>query len=305
MKAKILNILKSGRIVSGEDLSRELGISRVSIWKHIQGLKELGYDIEAGARGYQSRGTMDALYPWEFPGREDRIHFSPETSSTMDVARDMASRGCPEFTVAVAGIQKNGRGRMKREWHSLEGGLYFTLVLRPDLPMGFSHRINFLASTIMTEVLHHEFRIDARVKWPNDILVNEKKISGMLSEIVAETDMVHYINIGMGVNVNNDPTRYEPAATSMINILGKPTPRKQVLIAFLNRFESAMNNREWKNAVDRWRQHTVTLNRPVKITTTRETSEGMARDVDQDGALILELKDGSLKRIVYGDCFHA
>lgn len=304
MKGQIYQLLKNGKMVSGEMLSRELGISRVSVWKHIRGLKDLGYDIIAGPKGYQLKGSLDALYPWELPGWESKIHYYPEVDSTMDIARDMAIKGCPDFTVMVAGVQKKGRGRLRRKWYSEEGGLFFTMVLRPGIPMALSPRINFLASMTLVKTLKHLFKIDANVKWPNDILVNEKKISGMLSEIDAETDLIHYINIGMGVNVNNDPALNEPTAVSLMNILGKPVMRKKILWEFLNRFEAGMKKQEWEKVINDWKKHTITLNRHVKIATAHEKTEGIARDVDDSGALILELTDGSMKKIIYGDCFH-
>ena len=131
MKEKILKMLRSsGKIVSGATLSNRLGISRVSVWKHIQGLKENGYEIVASSQGYHLAGSPDALFPWEFPERISKIHYYPQVDSTMDIAREMARGGCPGFTVVIAGSQKKGRGRLSRNWHSGTGGLYFTIVLR-------------------------------------------------------------------------------------------------------------------------------------------------------------------------------
>ncbi len=297
-------MLRQGHTVSGEILSRELGVSRVSIWKHIKDLKERGYDIVASPKGYDLGSSPDALFPWEFPDREEKIHYFPNVDSTMDIAREMAVKGCPGFTVIIAGQQEKGRGRLKRIWHSQQGGLYFTVVLRPDIPLILSHRVSFLASVTLAETLRGLFKIDAKVKWPNDILVNEKKISGMLSEMEAETDRVKYINLGLGINVNNDPKVFEPSSTSIAEINGRPVMRKEILEEFLNQFEAGMNTDHLNNAVNNWKKYTVTLNRHVKIVTNNKTSEGMARDIDENGALILELSDGSMQKIIYGDCFH-
>jgi len=148
------------------------------------------------------------------------------------------------------------------------------------------------------------FNINAMVKWPNDVLVDGKKISGILSEMEAEMDMVSFINIGLGINVNNDPTPHEPMATSLKKILGKEVPRMKVLKAFLDHFEDAVNDAEFDNVVSEWKRYTETLNRHVRIVTAHEVSEGLAVDVDDNGALILKLADGSVKKIIYGDCFH-
>ena len=305
MKGKILNILRSEKeVVSGENLSEQLGISRVSVWKHIKKLQEAGYHIEASPKGYLFVGAPDIPYPWEFGDRESKIHYFDAVDSTMDIARDLARNQCPNFTVVIAGQQKKGRGRLKRTWLSSEGGLYFTIVVRPELPSALSSRVIFAASMILTQTLRSLFKVDATVKWPNDILVDGKKLAGILSEMDAEPDRVNFINIGIGINVNNDPMPYEPMATSLKNILGKEVGRKELLKVFLDRFEPALNDTDLVNVVSQWKKYTETLNRQVKIVTTREVAQGLAVDVDDDGALILKLADGSLKRIIYGDCFH-
>ena len=305
MKGQILDILRASKnVVSGELLSKKLGISRVSIWKHLQKLRELGYDIAATPKGYRLESDPDLLFPWEFPGREQKIHYFEEVTSTMDIARDLARKGCPDFTTVIAGRQKKGRGRLKRSWLSAEGGLYFTMVLRPEIPPGLTPRISFSASLIMARTLREMFGINAGVKWPNDILVDGRKISGMLSEMEAEADRVSFVNVGVGVNVNNDPTSEVQAASSLKRILGREISRKLILVRFLDEFENKVKDASFGNVISEWKRYTVTLNKQVRIVTTRDVTEGIARDVDEDGALVLELEDGSIKRVLYGDCFH-
>ena len=305
MKGQILNILKTEKeVVSGEMLSVRLGISRVSVWKHIKKLQEVGYNIEATPKGYVFISAPDALYPWEFGEKKHNIHYFDEVDSTMDIARELARKQCPHFSVVIAGHQKKGRGRLKRNWLSSEGGLYFTIVVRPKISPVLSLRVNFAASMILAQTLRNMFNINAMVKWPNDVLVDGKKISGILSEMEAEIDRVSFISIGIGINVNNDPTPYEPMATSLKKILGKEIPRIEVLKVFLHHFEDALNDEDFDHVVSEWKRYTETLNRHVRIVTTHEVSEGLAVDVDDNGALILKLEDGSVKKIIYGDCFH-
>ena len=305
MKGRILNILRAEKnVVSGENLSARLGISRVSVWKHIKKLQEVGYHIEATPKGYLFISAPDALYPWEFWEKEHNIHYFEEVDSTMDVARELARKQCPHFTVVIAGRQKKGRGRLKRIWLSSEGGLYFTIVVRPNIPPVLSSRVNFAASMTLAKTLRNMFNINAMVKWPNDVLVDGKKISGILSEMEAEIDRVSFISIGIGINVNNDPTPYEPMATSLKKILGKEIPRIEVLKAFLNDFEHTLNDTDLDNVVSDWKKYAGTLDRHVRIVTAHEVYEGLAVDVDDNGALILKLADGSMKKIIYGDCFH-
>lgn len=304
MKGKILEELRSrDAVVSGERLSSYLGISRVSVWKHIHKLQELGYHILTAPAGYRLIRSPDILYPWEFPGREEKIHYYPEISSTMDTAKNLARKNCPHFTVVIAGRQTRGRGRLNRQWLSDDGGLYFTLVLRPDIPVPLSGRVNFLASLTLAQVLREMFQIDAAVKWPNDILVNGRKISGMLSELEAEADRIFFINIGLGINVNNDPSGIGPEATSLKKLKGREVSRKKMLTRFLDVFEDRINKAEFDDVISEWKKFTVTLDRHVRIVTHREVSEGLAADVDENGALVLELADGTRKKIVYGDCF--
>lgn len=305
MKSKILNILRSANdIVSGEKLSSKLGISRVSIWKHIHQLQEAGYNIISTSRGYRLVSSPDVLFPWEFPDRESKIHYFPEVTSTMDIARDLARKDCPHFTVVIAGRQKKGRGRLNRVWLSSEGGLYFTIVVRPSIPPAFSSRVIFTASLSLVRTLRKMFGIEAMVKWPNDILINGKKVSGLLSEMEAEADMISFINVGLGINVNNDPTPEEPMACSLKKIMGREMARKKLLAEFLDEFESRINDKIFDNVIAEWKQYTATLNQRVKIVTTRDEAEGMAIDVDENGALVLKLDDGSIKKIIHGDCFH-
>ena len=305
MKAQILKLLRlQNTIVSGEELSTALGISRVSVWKHIHKLQELGYQIMSTPNGYRLIDSPDIPFPWEFADRDYNLLYYPEVSSTMDTAKELARKDCPNFTVVVAGRQTRGRGRLKRQWLSDDGGLYFTLVVRPDIPVLLSSRVNFLASLTLARVLRELFQIDAAVKWPNDILVDGHKISGMLSELEAETDRVLFISIGMGINVNNDPSGVEPGASSLKKITGREISKKMLLARFLAEFEERIKRADFENVISEWKRYTVTLNRRVKIVTHKEVSEGLAVDVEQDGALILELADGTRKKIVYGDCFH-
>jgi BirA family biotin operon repressor/biotin-[acetyl-CoA-carboxylase] ligase len=307
MKSKILELFRSmPDVVSGETLSTALGISRVSVWKHIQKLQECGYEIEASPRGYQLLMSPDTPFPWEFPEREGLIHYFPEISSTMDIARDMARKGASHFSVVIAGRQTCGRGRLRRIWLSNEGGLYFTLILRPDMPLQWCSRVNFAASLALCRVIRKLTGLNAAVKWPNDMLIDGRKLSGMLSEMEAVAEMVSFITIGIGINVNNDPTAVEPAACSLVQLLGKPVSRKEILSRFLDELQTYLDGSDvnLECAVSEWKQLTCTLGRNVSVITPQETSTGLALDIDPSGALILKLANGSLKKVLYGDCMN-
>ena len=305
MKSRILEHLRTKEgAASGQALSAQLGVSRVSIWKHIQQLQALGYEIRSSAKGYHLKKSPDVPYPWEFAGRESKVIYYAKLASTMDAAKELARKGCPDFTTVIAGRQTSGRGRLDRQWSSEKGGLYFTMVLRPDLPPVLSFRVGFLASLTLARILNEMFGINVRVKWPNDLLVDECKICGILSELEAEADRVTFINIGIGLNVNNNPPPIEPAATSLKTILGGRVSQNDILSRYLDSFEAHMQATAYDDVIERWKQFTVTLNRHVRVVTTREVYTGKAVDVDDTGALILKCSDGSLKTIRYGDCFH-
>ncbi len=290
--------------ISGEWLSSTLGLSRVSVWKHIQALKNADYHIDATPKGYRLIKSPDMPFAWEFGDREEHFHYYDCIPSTMSVAREKARQGSPEMTIVVAGTQTQGRGRLKRNWQSDEGGLYFTIVLRPTVTPQTSGRIVLYAATTLSKTLKTQFNINAGVKWPNDILVNEKKLAGFLAEMEADFDQVTYLNIGIGINVNNDPTFHEPGATSIRHLLGRPVSRNRLLISFLDSFEENLTAAASNQTIKEWKQWTVTLNRPVRVVTPRSVTEGLAEDVDENGGLIIRKKDGSQKTVVYGDCFH-
>jgi len=304
MKADIIKKLKSeNKALNDEKLSEDLGIFDTTIQQHIRELQDLGYHISETDKGYHLTNEPDVLFPWEFEKRESHIHYFSEVNSTMDVARNMAKDDCPHFTVIIAESQTKGRGRLKRKWISEEGGLYFTIVLRPDVPITLVHMVNFCASLSLAKILQNHFSLNAKVKWPNDVLVDDKKISGLLSEMEADDNGIYFVNIGIGINVNNDPALEEPNATSLKKLLGKDVLRKTILSLFLDEFENSLNLSNVNKIMSQWKKYTMTLGKEVRIVTSRETTEGTAIDVDESGALILKLEDGSLKKIIYGDCF--
>ena len=304
-KQKIFNILnRADGVVSGETLSAELGVSRVSIWKHIQGLVKSGISIVSSPKGYRLTRDPDSLVPWAFEAWQDRIHYFQETGSTMDEAMLMARKGCADFTVVVAQRQTCGRGRMQRTWLSADGGLYFTVVVRPDIPMMLAGLVNLAAAVDMANLLRSLYQVDACLKWPNDILVNQHKLCGVLSQMEAEGDQVAHMNIGIGLNVNNAPETEAPMAISLKALLGRPVPRREILVAFLNGFEKRMSTFDPHVVIDEWKSNNVTLGRQVRVFTVKEMVEGTAVDVDSHGGLILRLADGTCQTVMVGDCFH-
>jgi len=305
MKGQILEALRERtHYVSGEALSHQLGTSRVSIWKHIRGLKEDGYVIEASAKGYRLVSSPDLLLPYEFPGLEQRIHHFREISSTMDAARELAKRGAREGTIVIAEAQTRGRGRLSREWLSPEGGIYFTLVLRPRISPAYAPRINLMAGIAVAATIKELYGLKAELKWPNDVLIEGKKVCGILAEMDAETDVLNFVNVGIGINVNTSIPRFEKTATSLKDALGTEISRKEFLSALVVEIERWLPLLMKADLLEEWGRLSATLNKDVRIMSLGEEVTGQAMDIDTTGALIVKDKDGSLRTVLVGDCIH-
>jgi len=304
-RQKILHALnRTDDVISGETLSAALGISRVSVWKHIKNLIQSGVPIVSSPKGYHLTRDADHLFPWEFGEWQDRIHHFQEIDSTMDEAMALARGHCPEFTVVVAQRQRQGRGRLRRAWLSGEGGLYFTVVVRPDIPIVLAGLVNLAAAIDMAELLKTHYGVDARLKWPNDILVGDKKLCGVLSQMDAEGGRVAHLNIGIGLNVNNAPQIEEPAAISLKALLGRQVARREILAAFLMSFKQRLASFDPQAVIAQWRSSNITLGRKVRIVTTKTVVEGTALDIDSQGGLILALADGRHQSVMVVDCFN-
>lgn len=223
-KEEILKILylAKGEMISGVSLSDDLNISRVAVWKHIKALKESGFDVESRPKGYALLNHDDLLLPFCFKKEfQNKIFHFQELESTMDKAKFLAKNNVSHLSVVIAENQTTGRGRLNRKWFSSKGGLWFTLILKPNTPPPLSYIYNFAASLSLSKSLKRLFDVNVSVKWPNDLLLNGKKLVGLLSEMETRGDMVEFINIGIGINVNNQPQKYEPKAISLKDVLNK------------------------------------------------------------------------------------
>jgi BirA family biotin operon repressor/biotin-[acetyl-CoA-carboxylase] ligase len=305
VKAKILAQLgQETTNISGQRLSDILGISRVAVWKHIRQLQELGYTIEASSKGYRLLGGPDAPFPWVFGDRSVKVHYYSEVGSTMDIAMDLARKGCPDFTVVVAERQNKGRGRLQREWQSATGGLYFSMILRPRIDPSAGPLINLAAAVDLADVVESLYGIRVQLKWPNDVLAGDRKLAGILSQMVADPDRIEFVNVGIGINVHNDTRGIQPSAISIADLVQQDISRAEILKSFWDRFEGRFSTANLINVVTQWKQRTVTLGRRVKVRTLQNFYEGLAIDVEQSGGLVLQTDEGKRETIVYGDCFH-
>jgi BirA family biotin operon repressor/biotin-[acetyl-CoA-carboxylase] ligase len=299
--------------VSGEAISDKLGLSRAAVWKHVEALRGQGYRIEAvPARGYRLAEVPDRLGPLELRpllnthdiGRD--IYWYEELGSTSDRAKELADDGAEHGAVVIAESQTAGRGRRGRVWASPpRRNLTFSVVLRPDLPPARAPELTLVASIAVCEALR-QAGVDAGIKWPNDVLVGGRKIAGILTELAAEPDRVHWVVLGVGVNVNARAEDFPPElrehATSLFLERG-PAPRALFAAACLTALEEWLDRHAEEGfAAIRaaWRERNVTLGRQVLVRADGRDVEGVAVDLDEQGALLV--RDGAgLQRILSGD----
>lgn len=305
VKAQLLQMLRAAgpEGLSGELAGAELNLSRVSIWRHVNKLQEMGYAIRSTPVGYILESSPDKLYAWEFPAFEDRLHHYDTIESTMQAARKLAREGCPALTTVIAEEQTKGRGRLARKWQATPGGIYMTIVLRPQLPALMACKAVFLVSLSLAELLNEKYGIKAQTKWPNDVLIGDRKLAGILSEMEVEDDMVSFVNVGVGINFANDISHVDKPAVRLMDCFATPVSRKEFLTAFLQKLELESTATDWDAIITRWKKYTMSLGRRVKVAGGTQESEGMAVDINANGALLLQHDDGRVENIFYGDCF--
>ncbi len=316
--AKIISALRaSPGGVSGAELATQLGISRAAIWARIEELRQAGFHIEAGPHfGYRLTQEPDALLavdlfsrrgPIQVIGRD--IHVFQETASTNDIAEKFARDGAREGVVVFAESQTKGRGRLGRKWVSPgRKGLWFSLLLRPELPPQEITQLTVMSATALRRAIQKVTGLPAQIKWPNDILIGGKKIAGILTELSAEVDRVRHVIIGMGVNVNftadDFPAELRATATSLRVESGQEHSRAELATAILQELEAdytRIRGRKFAAVADEWERHCATLGRNVTVHIGDRKIHGCAEALDDDGALLLRTEHGHLERIIGGD----
>jgi BirA family biotin operon repressor/biotin-[acetyl-CoA-carboxylase] ligase len=318
-KDKLLSHLKGkrGQWVSGESLTTELAVSRAAICKHVRKLREEGYDIGSSTKkGYLFRNSTDRLLPREIRENLDTkvfgkgdIHYFEEIDSTNIRAKALAAGGAPEGTLVVAEKQTLGKGRRGRKWFSPEGdGIYISLVLRPVMPASEAPRITLMTAVAVADALLYLLEIPVTIKWPNDILIDGKKLAGILTEMSTEMESIDYVVVGLGLNVNTAgeafPEDLRGQAISLSAESGTPVSRIGVARAFLKYFEKnyEMLGRGGFDAImGRWRELTNVFGQQVRVEAIGKAYSGEVVDVDSDGTLVLKDDSGQLQRVLCGD----
>jgi len=316
LKNNVLRILKSSReYISGEEISKEFHMTRAAIWKHIKSLREEGYNIESvPSKGYRLISSPDLLIQEEieeylstdFIGR-NIIHYDSIGSTNKD-AKEVASTS-REGTVIIAEEQTEGRGRMGRAWASPKAkGIWMTIVLKPKIEPMKVARLTLLGAAAVFNALG-ELNVKPQIKWPNDLLLDGKKICGILTEMGAELNMVNYVVMGIGVNVNFDeediPEEIKDRATSIKIYKSVEIDRKELTANILNEFEKLYvkfcETGEMGDSIKICRENSIFLGEEVRIIRGDEVRLGKAVDIDENGQLVVEFSDNNIESIYSGE----
>jgi len=301
--------------VSGDMISAKLGISRTAVWKYINQLEQKGYSItKLKGKGYMLTNTPDKLFPWEVYRHLDtnsivkEIIYHDTIDSTNSFAFKLAVGGKPEGTCVVAEAQKTGKGRLNRVWFSPPGeNLYLSVILKPPVHPARVYPITFLSSLAVYDTIKRVTGIIPTLKWPNDVLINGKKVCGTLLEISTEADMVRFIVVGIGFNINmkekeiDEPIKNK--ATSLHIETEKTYERASVcgiLLSNLDKYYSIFRKNGEQEICSIWEKTAQTKGKYLEINQMGEVYKGISEGIDTSGAMLLNI-DGEVKRIIAGD----
>jgi len=316
MEDKILNKLKQADdYISGESLSSNLKISRAAIWKHIKNLKSKGYIIEGiSNKGYKLISSPDLLNKSELLSLiktdvlgKNIIHFD-DIDSTNVKAKELAQNNIENGSIIIAEKQTLGSGRFNRKWVSPIGGLWFSLVLRPTIPPTEAPKITQIAAASIYKTLS-DLNITSTIKWPNDILLNDKKLCGILAEMKCDMDSVHYLVLGIGMNINIDESDFDdsikPIATSLKIEFNKNFERSKLLAKFLYNFEilynKFLNNLDLSETISICKSHSNIFGKQAKLITYNSEEIVTCISLSDAGDLIVKDSLGNEKAVLTGE----
>jgi BirA family biotin operon repressor/biotin-[acetyl-CoA-carboxylase] ligase len=305
-----------GTALSGQQLADEFGISRTAVWKHIKELEEQGYRIvSVKKKGYILSSLPDtlestaiqALLKTERLGQT--IHYMESCPSTQIVAHQLAQEHAPDGTVVLTEEQTAGRGRMARKWHSAAGkGIWMSVILRPDVVPQKAPQFTLVAAVAAVRAIEQVTGLKPEIKWPNDVLIKGKKCTGILTELQSDADGIQALIIGIGLNVNQVPLDFDPEvqdiATSLKMESGEEVDRRKLvsaLLQFLEQYTDLYIEHGFGLLKLMWESYSSTIGRPVRARMVKETLEGIAEGITDDGVLQLRTADGKLHGIYSAD----
>lgn len=317
---KIVTLLKSHKseYLSGQDLSDSLKLSRAAVWKHIKKLQSLGYKIDSKPKsGYKLIKTTDLLLPWEisdgletkFLGK--RIYYFDVLDSTQNFAIELASKKIESGTLVISEKQTHGRGRLDRKWVSPSGGIWLSLILHPEFEISVSTLFPLITSLALGMAIEKILKIKPKLKWPNDVTVNDKKVAGILVDASIESGKIDYLVLGIGINFKINPIEIEKMIKHTANYYGVTTLLKKnenmnpikLVQRFLLELEELYQislKKESAFFIREWTKRSSTIGKSITITLPNETLRGKALRIDDDGALVISNK-GKTRRVIVGD----
>lgn len=315
MYKKILEELKKqDNYISGEELGEKLSVSRAAIWKGIQKLKEQGYKIEAVSnKGYYLVPEQDLYNEIEIKeglntqkiGKE--VYFYEQTDSTNQCIRRLAKEGKPEGVIAVAEIQTAGKGRRGKSWQSPKGtGVWFSFLLKPNIIPPEAPLLTLLAGLAVCRAIRQQTALEAEIKWPNDILIAGKKVCGILTELDAEMDSVHFVITGIGINVNTEifPEELQKVATSLKIEKGETISRKSIIKTVIEEFEKIYLQYEKECSFlpfrEEYKRYCINIGKELQVL-GRQNFIGKGIDITEQGELLIEKETGEKVVVFSGE----
>ena len=303
MKAEILKMLReTDGYVSGQELCNKFGVSSTAVWKAINQLKENGYEIEAVQnKGYHllsapdimDKTELESIHATEWAGCE--IYYFDSIDSTNTKAKELAEEGHPSGTLVVADRQTAGKGRRGRSWESPTGiGIFMTLMLKPEINPNNASMLTLVAAMATTRAIRRVTGVPAMIKWPNDIVMNGKKVCGILTEMSAQFDYINHIVIGIGINVHNEdfPEEIAKTASSLYLESGQHIHRASLIEAFLEEFEDVyaeyLKTEDMEGLQKEYDAMLVNRGRQVRVLDPKEPFEGKAMGITKKGELIVD-----------------
>ncbi len=304
MKEEILRLLRSADgYISGQELCNRFGVSRTAVWKAINQLKEAGYEIEAQQnKGYRLMAAPDlmteaeikSLMHTEWVAKE--VLYFDTIDSTNTKAQELAEKGYPSGTLVVADKQESGKGRRGRSWVSPSGtGIFMTLMIKPDINPNNASMLTLVAALAVAKAITSVTGEEAMIKWPNDIVVNSKKVCGILTEMNAQFDYINHIVVGIGINVHNEsfPEEISQMASSiMIEAGGKRFHRAQIIAETMSYFEqyydTFLKTQDLSALVREYDELLVNRNKSVRVLDPKEPFDGKAMGITPKGELIVD-----------------
>ena len=319
---KVLTFLKTHNTeyLSGQDLSDVLKISRVAVWKHIKKIKELGYEVESiQKQGYRLVSNTQRLLPWEITeGLETKkigkeAYYFDSITSTQDQAMKMASEIKNDGVVVIAQKQTGGKGRGGRKWASPEGGIWLSVILRPEFDISVATLFPMAASLALAFTMEKCFKIKPELKWPNDVTLQGKKVAGILVDASLESNKIENIVLGVGINFDVNAKQLEKQLKGTPNFYGVATLKKfkksispvkfvQMFLEELEKIFEWLNEEQVKKITREWTKRSSTIGANVELTTKEGKITGKALRIDNDGALVID--DKKKTRVLAGDIVH-